>query len=290
MPPLHNRACFESYMGLWAYEPQRLQAAANAIRAGRLEARAREEKPSVYEELGVQMAGPVAVVPLMGSLMKGWSKYGGTSTVAARQAMRQLETDKQARAVVLHIDSPGGTVAGTAELAASIERLGRAKPVVAHIDDLGASAAYWIANAAQSIAVNAMGLVGSIGVYGVVEDWSKAYEEAGVKVHVVSTGPYKGAGVEGTPVTKEQLAEVQKTVDAMHQGFLAQVQTGRKNRMSREQIEQHADGRMFGAADAKAAGLVDYVQSMDDTIQQAAALVAAMDRASRLRNARLADV
>src|SRR6185436_13049667 len=136
--------------------------------------------------------------------------------------------DPSIKTILLLIDSPGGTIAGTAELADSVAAANKIKPVIAHADDQMASAAYWIASQCRMITSNRTALVGSIGTYVEVYDTSKMYENAGVKVHMISTGPHKGALVDGTPVTDDQLAEVQKLVDSLNRHFLAAVSAGRK--------------------------------------------------------------
>lgn len=213
--------------------------------------------------------GQVAIVAVHGSLMKHRaSMSGGTSTVELRRTLRLLEQDPDIEGIVLHIDSPGGTVAGTQELADEIASF--SKPVVAFIEDLGASAAYWIASQAEEIFANATALVGSIGTYGVVVDASKAAEEQGIKVHVVKAGDFKGAGVLGTEVTEEQLAERQTIVDSLNQFFVESVARGRKK--SVPYIEAMADGRVHIADKAKEYELIDYVGTLGDAVARVSEL------------------
>jgi signal peptide peptidase SppA len=192
--------------------------------------------------------------------------FGGTSTVRTRQLLRAAAKDDDVKVILLHIDSPGGQVSGTAELADDVREAGIKKPVVAFIDDLGASAAYWVASQAGHIMVNKMGSVGSIGVFSAVQDSSQMAAAAGVKVHLITTGKYKGAGQPGVHISDAQLAEWQKQVDSIYDEFKSAVATGRA--LSDDAVSELADGRIFRAEEAKTLGLIDAVGSLDDLLVQ----------------------
>jgi protease-4 len=128
----------------------------------------------------------VAVISLTGKLMKQQASMGGgTSTVQARRDIRAAASDPDIGAILLRIDSPGGTAAGTKELADEITAAKTKKPVWAYVEDMAASAAYWAASQASRIIANETALVGSIGTYGVVQDTSGMAAMEGVKVHVI---------------------------------------------------------------------------------------------------------
>jgi protease-4 len=208
------------------------------------------------------MVGNVAVIDLTGKLMKqAASMGGGTSTVQARRDIRAAANDDNVSAILLRIDSPGGTAAGTQELAQEIAAAGKGKPVWAYVDDMAASAAYWAASQADRIIANATAIVGSIGTYGVVQDLSGAAAMQGVKVHVIRAGAHKGAGTPGTEITAEQLQDMQRIVDGLNAHFLSGVQAGRGNKIAN--LEEIADGRAWLAADAKQMGLIDEIGSFD---------------------------
>lgn len=292
---LHNPQCFANHMGIYACEPRWLLAMMTGVKEGTVQARPmamedddaapRKEKWGmvvralpVHDDSGKILYAVaddgVAIVRVHGAIMKGWSKYAETDSIHVRRAIRAAVSDDRVSSIMLHIDSPGGSVSGTSELADEIQRAAKSKPVAAHIDDLGASAAYWVASAAGRITANAIGEVGSIGTYCVLFDQSKAMEMEGVKVHVISTGPLKGAGYPGTEVTPELLEYEKGLVDNANRFFLAAV---RKNRgMSEAKLGAVADGRVFPAAEAKAAGLVDDVMPFE----QALALLAKEGKAS----------
>ncbi len=206
----------------------------------------------------------IATIPISGLIMKGDSKFGGTNSLRTRRAIRQAATDKSIRGIMLQIDSPGGTVAGTGDLAEDISSARKSKPVFAHIDDLGASAAFWIASQAEFISANNTAEVGSIGTVAVVEDSSGRAEMEGVTVHVISTGEFKGAFVDGAPVPPEHLDMLQERVDDLNSHFLKAVAAGRK--MPLGDVRSLADGRVHIASKAKGMGLIDAVMTADQAV------------------------
>ena len=162
------------------------------------------------------------------------------------------------------MDSPGGQVAGVQELADEVHDTDWVKPVHAHLDDLGASAAYWVASQARRVTANQTAQVGSIGVLAVVEDTAGMAEQEGVKVHVVATGPRKGDFAPGAPVTEDALVALREEVEDTYGHFLAAVTRGRGLRGNR--LEAVADGRTWIAAKAVERGLIDAVASEEEAI------------------------
>ena len=229
----------------------------------------------------MQLLKDVADVRLNSLL--GDSKFEGTTnSVRIRQAIRQAREDTAVKAIMLNIDSPGGTVNGTEELAREVQTAGLVKPLVAHIDGMGASAAFWVAAQAGRITASQTSEIGSIGVLGVVEDTSEAAELLGVKVHVIVEGKHKGEFVDGAPVSQESLDHLQTLVTALFGMFLKAVADGR-SKMSMGDVRKVADGRTMLAKDALAAGLIDAVSSFDEAL---AALVAKVDGIESRRAAR----
>lgn len=291
----YTPACAATHMGLWMIYAPWFSRAFTAVKAGQWPRRndgasGRDAhkvdipewgcsgffvagKPSKDPAPAVAYAlddAGIAHIAITGAIMKGDSKFGGTtSSVRTRQAVRQAVKDPDVKGILLSIDSPGGMVAGTGELAAEVARAKAIKPVWAQFDDLTASAAYWVGSQASRIAATPTTEVGSIGTYAVIEDVSGAYEMAGIQVHVISTGPHKGSFVEGAPVTKDALKQVQTEVDDLNEQFLHGVMNGRG--MSRAALDEVADGRVFIAAKALKAGLIDAVQSIDQTAAEMAA-------------------
>ena len=129
---------------------------------------------------------------------------GATDSEEIGAALREAAGRDDIKAVFLNIDSPGGTVAGTPELANAVASLDAQKPVYAFSSGLMASAAYWVASQARAIYATPSAQVGSIGVVQAVIDNSAALDNAGIKVEVFSVGKYKAMGAPGTPLTDDQ--------------------------------------------------------------------------------------
>jgi signal peptide peptidase SppA len=207
----------------------------------------------------------IAVIQLSGSLMKQVSSFDeGTSTVHVRRQIRAAANDSDVRGIMLVIDSPGGTVSGTAELADDVAGAAGIKPVWAYCDDLCASAAYWVGSQAERISANRTAAVGSIGVYTVVHDMSKLADSEGILVHVIRAGEFKGAGTPGTEITDAQLAEWQKRVDGIAEHFVGAVAKGRK--LTKAEAKQLATGQVWSAAEAVDLRLIDAVESLDEAL------------------------
>lgn len=254
------RRCAGQHFGMWLIEPHWFAEAVSAVKAGMY--------PMVEPEAATEGRdyetdeGGIAIIRIDDFMMKYPGSFGGTSTVRVRRAVRKAANDDSVKAILLHIDSPGGTCAGTADLADDIRKADGQKPVYAYIEDLGASAAYWVASQARRVAGNATGRIGSIGTLAIVEDTSGKAEKEGVKVHVVSTGAYKGAFVDGVEVPADHLEDLQQMIEALNEHFLAGVKQGRH--LSIAQVRKLADGRLHIAAKAQEIGLIDAVMSLDD--------------------------
>jgi protease-4 len=219
---------------------------------------------------GVTIKDGIAIIPISGTLMKHEPSVGdATSTVIARKQIRDAVANDSVRQILLHVESPGGTAAGTMELGQEIAAARDKKPTWAFIEDFGASAAYWIASQADRILANEFAMVGSIGTYGVVLDSSGAAEKQGVKVHVLRAGEMKGMATPGTAITEEQLAELQRMIDSANGFFLRAVAEGR--RMTMDRVQSLADGRIHRASDALKLQLIDGIATFEQTLASLAA-------------------
>ena len=264
---MHSRECLSQYLGPWCVLPEAFITALDGIKAGTIKPNANTEVNAAHDDDRIfeMVQGSIAVIRINGFMMKGRSKFGGTSTIFTRQQLRAAAIDPKVEQIMLLIESPGGTAAGTMELAAEIERTNAIKPVIAQIEDMGASAAIWSAVFASRIFANTMAQVGSIGTVAVARDSSAAAKEAGIVVHVVSSGPLKGAHVPGTEVTAEHLAEMQKIVDALSDEFFGAVSDRRG--LTGARLRAVTTGGVFMSAEAHELGLIDGIQSTEETFQ-----------------------
>ncbi len=262
----------DQYLGPWAIREDAAQALLHRARTLDLHVHLRSQDAADAQQRGAvgaeyELVGNIAVVPIRGTLMKHESSFSrGTGTVNARRKIRAALNDPDVRSILLHIESPGGTAAGTKELADEVHAARQQKTVWAYAEDLCCSAAYWIASQAEQIFANAPALVGSIGTYMVIHDFARLFDDAGVKTHVIRAGDFKGAGTMGTEITEAQLGEFQRVVNQINDFFLSGVARGRG--LNQKRVKELADGRVQMAADAKDLGLIDGVQTLDQTLSQ----------------------
>src|SRR5262249_47727138 len=150
-------------------------------------------------------AGAVQVIPIYGVLAQRMGligeSSGGTSTDQVGQALRSAMADPQITGILLDIDSPGGEVFGTPELARAVFEARAQKRVVALANSFAASAAYWIGSQATEFLMTPSAQAGSIGVIATHEDWSKAAEAGGVKVTYITSSPFKAEGNQFEPLS-----------------------------------------------------------------------------------------
>lgn len=220
--------------------------------------------------------GGIATIPIIGTMQKQRSSMSmGTSTVEARRLIRAAAADPEVKGIFLLFDTPGGTVAGTGELASDIAKAREQKPVYGFADDFCASAGYWALAQCSKVFTNATGVVGSIGTYSVVSDYSAQAALRGVKVHVIRAGANKGAGQPGTEITAAHLAEWQRRIDAINEQFLLGVASGRAGKLTLDQVRTIADGGVHVGQQAVDKKLVDAVSSAEDAIAELMSIASA---------------
>ena len=214
--------------------------------------------------------GGVAVLDVSGIIAKRMNLFtqisGGVSTQLLAQDVRAALADPEAHSILLNVDSPGGEVDGTHEVATLIRESRGQKPMVALADGTMASAAYWIGSAADAVyAIGKTTQVGSIGVIATHTDVSKANEMRGVKVTHVTAGKYKAAGSPYQPLDAETTAVIQVEVDQIYSTFVDEVAQNR-GRSPEDVLLNMADGRMFIGEAAVRAGLVDGIRTREQII------------------------
>ncbi len=264
---------FDCWVGAWAmHEPnfhairEQLEALNLTVHLANTEQN-RAEAIERAEDMFSTTEDGIGVINIEGSMIKHASSFSSScSSVMVRRVLTRMASDENIRGIVMRIDSPGGTVAGTKELADAIAVAKTKKPVWAYCNDLTASAAYWVASQCTRIEANPTALVGSIGTYCVVADSSKAAEKEGFKIHVVRAGEFKGMGTPGTEVTDDHLQELNNQVRALNTFFLDAVSVGRGMQMS--EVSKLADGRVHIASEAKKVGLIDDVSAFDDFFER----------------------
>lgn len=223
-----------------------------------------------------RLANGIAMAHLDGPMMPYFTS-GGTDTRAMASLIQRLAADEDVRAIMLDVDSPGGDVEGTDDLAIAVRQAAAAKPVAAHVSSKAASAAYYVASQAPVVTMGRTTMVGSIGVYSMLVDDSRFWEDMGFKIRLVSSGGIKGVGAPGQPVTDDDAAVVQEIVDRYYGFFVEAVAAGRG--MDENQVRGIEQGRMFGADAAIENGLADAIMSRGDAL--AALHARGVERAQR---------
>lgn len=212
-------------------------------------------------------SGAVAVLPIHGTLSHRMETLeessGGLSTERVSGWLRAAVADEGVKAIVLDVDSPGGSVSGVEELAREIFDARGKKPIVAVANAMAASGAYWLASQADELWVTPSGSVGSIGVYAAHVDASKAMEKEGLSVTLIHAGKHKVEGHPYAALEEEARAEMQSKVDGFYELFTAAVRRGRPG------VPGDAmQGRMYLPGPAKALGLVDGTATLEETISR----------------------
>lgn len=217
----------------------------------------------------------VGVIDINGTIAGGAGSGGLFSAVAGSESiMKQLRRaagDPSVKAVVLRLNTPGGTAAASQEIALEVDRLRRAgKKVVASMGDVAASGGYWIACRCDKIVANPGTMTGSIGVIMQSQNLQGLYEKLGVDPVVFKSGPHKDMGSTSRTVTEEEQRIFQSMVDDMYQQFVETVSEGRG--LEETRVREVADGRVFTGSQAMENGLVDYLGNYYDAIDIAADL------------------
>ena len=222
---------------------------------------------------GVSQGHGVGVLPIHGTIahrMGGMNESSGGVSVERLGAMlSSYMADASVGTILLDIDSPGGTVTGVSEFAGQLaaSRGTGTKRIVAMVNGMAASAAYWLAAQADEIVSIPSGLSGSIGVYSAHQDMSAALEQEGIKMTLVSAGKHKVEGNPFEPLSEEAQAVMQARVDDAYATFVRDVAKGRG--VSPADVRKgYGEGRVLSAKDAKAAGLIDRIATVDETLSR----------------------
>jgi signal peptide peptidase SppA len=253
----------------WALHPNVLPVVAAALHSKLDPAAMRslraQENPPPSESRG----GGVAVLPLKGILTSQPSvldELFGLDTKppvpAFREQLGAAVADPDVKAILLDIDSPGGSTDLLPETAADVRQARQHKPVVAIANTLAASAAYWIGSQADEFVITPSGQAGSIGVFAMHQDESGALEQLGVDVSLIHAGKFKVEGNPFAPLDDDARANMQDTVDKMYGLFVDDVAKGRG--VSADTVRAgFGEGRVLLADDALKAGLADHVATYE---------------------------
>jgi protease-4 len=184
--------------------------------------------------------------------------------------LKEFRNNKDVKAIVLRIDSPGGGVGPSQEIYAEVKKTSRVKKVVASMGAIAASGGYYVASAADHVMANPGSITGSIGVVMEFANLEELFKKIGVSAFVLKSGQYKDVGSPFREMTPQEKTLLQGFVDSVHQQFVTAVAEARG--IPKERIEAIADGRILSGEQAQKLGLLDSLGNLEDAIAIAAEL------------------
>ncbi len=214
----------------------------------------------------------VAVIYVQGIMITG-NLPGGFGYATSEEISRSIQDaadDKNVKAIVLRINSPGGTPAAAQEIVTEVKKAQEHKPVVVSMGDVAASAAYYISAPADHIIANPDTITGSIGVRMVFENRSEYFDEEGVEFYVAKSGDFKDMGANWRGLTGDEKQYSEEVVLEVFDRFVDEIASGRN--LSRSEVKDMADGRIYTGSRAVELGLVDETGNLYDAIDVAARL------------------
>ena len=211
----------------------------------------------------------VAVIYAEGEIVEG----EGLSEIAGDRFVHVIDKvrkDKNVKAVVLRVNSPGGSVAASMKIRAALDLLQAEKPLVASYGDYAASGGYWISNGCQKIYADATTITGSIGVFSMIPELSKVAKKVGVGVETIGSNKHSDMMSLMRPFDADELNYMQASVEDIYELFVKLVADSRE--LTVDQVDAIAQGRVWAATDALQIGLIDEIGTLQDAISYAAAL------------------
>ncbi len=220
-------------------------------------------KSPIYDEK-FSDKNKIAVIPIRGTIASengdGNFFSGGTiGSMSIVEFIEQASKDKNVKGIILNINSPGGTVVASKDIAQAVK--GVDKPVVALIREVGASGAYWVASAADYIVADPLSVTGSIGVIGSYLEFSELFSKYGVKYQDIKTGEYKDLASPFKSLSDSEKKLLIGKLDIIHDYFAEDVSRNRGKDLSK-----YANGLFYLGTEAKDIGLVDELGGKDEAI------------------------
>jgi protease IV len=208
------------------------------------------------EDSNFSFGNRIAVIPIRGVI---------TDSRSVVDQIKKYRKDSRVKAIILRIDSPGGGTAASQEIYREVQRTVPLKKVVASMGNVAASGGYYVALAANKIVANPATLTGSIGVIMELSNIKELLNKIGISREAVKSGPFKDIGSPVREMKPEERQLLEAVIKNVHQQFIEVVIRGR--RLSREQVEKIADGRIFTGEQARDLGLVDELGSFEDAVE-----------------------
>ncbi len=220
--------------------------------------RSTDSEDSAWTDLFIERGNKIGVITLEGTI---------ASADETLKQLRKFRKKKSIKSIVIRINSPGGTVAPAQEIYREIRKVKKHKPIVASMETVGASAAYYIASATDNVVCSAGTITGSIGVIMMLPDIHNVIQKIGVGVNVIKAGEYKDIGSPLRQLTDPEKKILEKFAADIHEQFIRDVAAGRKGKIDEEKLRSIADGRFFCGEKAKEMGLVDTLGNFYDAVK-----------------------
>lgn len=212
--------------------------------------------------------GQIAVVYAEGDIVDGEGEPGQVGGVNFARELRRLRQDDSIKAIVLRVNSPGGSASASEAIQREMRLAAGEKPVVVSMGSYAASGGYWISAYSSRIFAEPTTITGSIGVFGVMFDVKKLANDFGVTFDGVKTGRFADTMTLSRPKTEAELAMIQRSVDWIYDEFVGKVAEARN--LDRRVVEEIAQGRVWSGAEALELGLVDELGGLEDALALAA--------------------
>ncbi|MFN6562173.1 MAG: signal peptide peptidase SppA [Nostoc sp. ChiSLP01] len=221
------------------------------------------------KSLGVERnsKNKIAVVYAEGQIVDGIGEDGEIGGDRFAKIFNRLRQDKDIKAVVLRINSPGGSATAAEVMQREVKLTRQEKPVVVSMGDTAASGGYWIASDSNRIFAEPNTITGSIGVFGILLNGQKLANDNGITWDSVKTGQYADSQTASRPKSPQELAIYQRSVDRIYNIFLNKVSQGRK--LPEQKVAEIAQGRVWSGVAAKEIGLVDEIGGLNSAIAYA---------------------
>ncbi len=229
-------------------------------------------KDEIKEKLGRDSDDKVAVVYLEGKMIADKSTdpadQGSAFSSDVVKALRKATADDDIKAIVLRVNSPGGTPVAAEEIISQINRTRAEKPVIVSMGDSATSAAYYVSATADKIYANPDTFTGSIGVIWVFKNKTRYYNEEGINFYIAKSGNFKDVGADWRGLSENEKSYIQSIINESYDRFVTTVAAGRD--LPEDKIRAIADGRVFTGTSAKNMGLVDEIGGLYDAVAYAA--------------------
>jgi protease-4 len=212
----------------------------------------------------------VAVVYADGEIVNGQGGPGQIGGDSLASQLRKLRQDKDIKAVVLRVNSPGGSATAADIIQREVILTQKSKPVVISMGGVAASGGYWISTYANKIFAEPNTITGSIGVFGLQPNFQKIANQNGITWDVVKTGQFADSMTVSRPKSPAEIAVIQRIIGQIYNQFLTKVAESRK--LDKAKVEQIAQGRVWSGIEAKKIGLVDELGGLNQAIATAAEL------------------